>query len=594
MVIFEQRCLIISRLVEMGWEKEGRAFQTMAIELRDAFEVHPTDTELSNTGVHENTKSTVDPFDWMKRAQMGALVTMYSTIPKKIRDQPFHNETLSHPVWGLFRKDKEIEAVMMAAKLCMKQRREIAEGELHFSNLIKDNKTISERVELIKTAFNKSEDMKYAPSWDKRWDTNSALNMMVTADTHLQLIKVVKCVGETPEVPVDIKRLSDLEALLPSEEEPTGLEGVVLKFTFRRLLEIEDQPLDRIKRGGGDWHIYDTALLNLFTSLGVDGENTMIRLCGDSNNYLVKDFVRYRDEVAQDVCEALDRKLKLLKNEGDFHVAPATAKSNPDLVRFRADLEAKKTVAISEMGKLKNKSQSALQDYEKVIDAMKDYLLKVTSKFGWSEAVKKHVKEMRSAIEKSLQENRKAVGDYWNKQEGSVTKAATLKQQAAEAKEQEALQKEREAEELAKKRERDAMMAEAQAHTAEEKAKAEKATADAQIARAELQLEAAVKERDRAKEEMVTAQKMMESAYADQVESREKQEQAEKVATEARAREVEALKQERIVEDKMKILEDREAKVKEACLMVKTETQDEDDSTLGMKLYNSVAGIIGF
>jgi len=333
----------------------------------------------------------------------------------------------------------------------------------------------------------------------------------------------------------------------------------------------------------------------------------MIRLCGGRDNDLVTNFVKYRDEVAQNVCEALDRKKQLLKTEGVHYVAPKTATNCADLLRFRQEVEEGKSWSIKEIGRLKNKSQASLQEYEKVIDAMKEYLAKVGSKFIWSDKVTQRVKEMKEEVREILKSNRKDVGDYWNNQEGLVTQAATEKEaqatlakKAAEEKELQAVQRETEAEEKAKQREHDAMMAEAQAHSAEEKAKAEKEKADATIQRAEIQLDAAKRaqagaeqDRDKAKEELGLGQRMMQTAYDDQVESRVKQEQAEKAVVEAVAREAAALKQEKIVENKMKFFEEREAKVREACTTVKAETTDESDTSF-TKLYSSVAGIIGF
>lgn len=631
LLLFQERCQIISRLSEIGWQNQGRNFHGLAVELRDAFDVHSTKDDIKAAGIKDNKASNVDPFDWIVRVQMGALVAMYNAIPRKIRKNLHNTEILNNPKSGLFRKDKEIEAVMNAATVCMDQRGQEAPGIVDISELIKDSERrevdVMVTVNLLKASFS-GDDMHYSPAWDKKWEANRALGIMTTTGTHLRLLNVVKRLDGVEEV-VEIAQPSDLDALLPAPtdgEENSGIfsmKGVVLKFNFRRMIEMEDQPLERLKKHGEKgWHIHETAMLSLFTALSMD---VMKQLCG--NDERVQNFIKYSDRVASDAKAALERKLELLRKEGENFVDPKTAISPPGLVQFKKEHDAGKQWGIKEMSDLKHKSNAKLQEYEKITDTMKEFLNHAESKYSWNNDVKAHIKTNRQSVKHTVDKQRHAVSGYWARMEGLVTAAAKQQEARANAAAQEAaereahaLQKEKEAEETAAKREEDARRAEEQAQSAEEKARTERERADAQIAKAEAQKQIAesarakaekarqeaLEERDSARSELQISDEMMRRAESDKLEAKQAAERAElekkqaaeastqarKAETEAREREEIAHKQEKIAQNTMRLLEEREAQVREACEKAKAEG-GADDAGVMQNFISKVAGIVG-
>jgi len=319
-----------------------------------------------------------------------ALVSMYKAIPHHCKTNV---EMMSNAEKGLFRKDKEIKAVMDAVVKVMGQR-----GGQIIGNFdpTEDMENAAEKLALIKAGF-KNDDLHYDPPWDKRWATNKALGIMTTSHTNLKIISVSIKKKDEPDFVATFTKRSEFLAIFPGEDSDlsTELANVSYEFTFRRLLEIEDQPIERLRRGDANsWHIHETPMLSFLEAFGLHGEETMTTLCGGrADDPYVIQFTTCRKEVEGNAKKAVRAKLDALTHEGELTVDPREGKSmNPGIVRFHQEKgKGDTTHGIKQIGQLKRDNQAALNEFERINDNLKEYLERVKKRFWWS----------RNCIEKS-------------------------------------------------------------------------------------------------------------------------------------------------------------------------------------------------
>jgi hypothetical protein len=519
--------------------------------------------------VEDIDESQIDPHDWIVRVQMVALVTMYKAIPQAIKADLAR---LSDPETGLFRKEKEVKAIMDAAELVMKQRGGDLKGIVPKSGDAKDI------FALIKAAI-KNDDLHYEPAWDKRWATNKAFGIMTTGQTNIKIVKLVKTKkGQEGEPNVSeectFTKRADFAAVLPSEDDASAeLASTTFEFHFLRLTELEDQPLERLKKNDASgWHVHDTQMSSFLGAMGMNGEEIMTTLCGgDKSEPFVQQFIKCRDIVEDDAIKHLKAKVEALKRDADLTVDPSPGKwIAPGIRKYHQDKDNGVQVTIKQIGQLKRDNQATIQDYEKVVDNMKDYLEQVSTKFNWSRRVRAEVQQVKRNVKDDMIKLRKKVGDFWNEQEGMVTKKAKEQESAAQAAEEEARKKEQDA----CQRQAEALKAQQLAQDAEDKARKEKDTAVAEQIRAAAALEIAkneirnaLQERDRAREELILGAQMLQAAEDSKMQAAEQAKAAVQREHQAKAAEEKA-------SARIKELEQKEAEMRKCYECAKEENKD--------------------
>eukprot|EP00927_Polykrikos_kofoidii_P072351 TRINITY_DN6847_c0_g1_i9.p1 TRINITY_DN6847_c0_g1~~TRINITY_DN6847_c0_g1_i9.p1 ORF type:complete len:1428 (+),score=247.11 TRINITY_DN6847_c0_g1_i9:76-4284(+) len=378
--LFEEKCNLVSHVLRAGWQ-HGKAFIPLAKKFHELFDCL-TSEEISKRVIKDDRDSTVDPFDWLVRVQSHALVTMWTEIPDHTKDD-------SEVMKDLFRPPKEVAALMLGLETIMRGREKKVVGTLGPTISNKDMWTKAIKC-VFKAVYNPDLLVKPArkpQDVSNRRDVDAYLQILTSSQETLRLVQI-GIVDSAEETQFDITNKEDLRLRLCADNDgnsnlPYG--ETQLKFYFRRVREIENESLARLKEH--KWTIHQTIPLRIFRSIHFYHLTNQFNLRKGDEMYNIYD--RYRQVVEAEVTSAINDKHDLLKMEAATTVNVETAGGRARTYREHSHSLSLQNLSPcpQELDRIKKIMNKEMSKYEEHHDRVKAYIETVREEFKWSRKI---------------------------------------------------------------------------------------------------------------------------------------------------------------------------------------------------------------